>query len=50
MGFFAPYGAPVFAPAAGSVEYIDGSLGGLQFWLTAYDGTLYIGAREPEES
>ena len=40
---FAPYGAPVFAPASGSVEYIDGSLGGLQFWLTAYDGTLYIG-------
>lgn len=41
---FAPYGAPVFAPASGSVEYIDGSLGGLQFWLTAYDGTLYIGS------
>ncbi len=40
---FAPYGTPVFAPAAGTVEFIDGSLGGLQFWLTAYDGTLYIG-------
>ena len=41
---FAAYGAPVFAPASGSVEFIDGTLGGLQFWLTAYDGTLYIGS------
>lgn len=41
---FAPFGTPVFAPASGSVEFIDGTLGGLQFWLTAYDGTLYIGS------
>ena len=40
---FAPEGAPVFAPASGVVEQIDGTLGGLQFWLYADDGNLYIG-------
>jgi murein DD-endopeptidase MepM/ murein hydrolase activator NlpD len=41
---FAPEGAPVVAPASGMVEQIDGSRGGLQFWLHGDDGVRYIGA------
>ncbi len=41
---FAPQGTPVVAPVSGKVEQIDGTLGGLQFWLRGDDGNLYIGS------
>ena len=41
---FAPSDAPVFAPVSGELEQIDGTLGGLQFWLEGDDGNLYIGS------
>ncbi len=40
---FADSGTPVFAPVTGRVEQIEGTLGGLQFWLYGDDGNLYIG-------
>ena len=40
---FAPGGSPVLAPVSGRVEQIDGTVGGLQFWLYGDDGNLYIG-------
>lgn len=40
---FAPHGTPVVAPVSGNLEQIDGTLGGLQFWLRGDDGNLYIG-------
>ena len=40
---YASRGAKVIAPASGTVEQIDGPVGGLQFWLYASDGTRYIG-------
>lgn len=41
---FAPRGTPVNAPASGSVSQSSGVIGGLQFRLTADDGTLYLGS------
>lgn len=40
---FAPSGTAVVAPVSGKVRQIDGTLGGLQFWLDGDDGNLYIG-------
>jgi LysM repeat protein len=40
---FAPRRTPVLAPAAGRVEQVTGTVGGLQFWLYGDDGTVYIG-------
>lgn len=40
---FAPHGTPVLAPVSGLAEHIDGTLGGLQYWLHGDDGNLYIG-------
>jgi LysM repeat protein len=41
---FAPRGTPVRAPAAGTVSYLTGSIGGHQFRLVAGDGTVYLGS------
>jgi LysM repeat protein len=41
---FAPRGAPVRAPVAGTVELIEGSIGGLQFNLYGSDGIKYLGS------
>jgi LysM repeat protein len=41
---FAPRGTPVYAPVSGSVIFLNGRLGGLQFWLKGDDGTTYIGS------
>ncbi|HSF85582.1 MAG TPA: LysM peptidoglycan-binding domain-containing M23 family metallopeptidase [Acidimicrobiia bacterium] len=41
---FAPAGTPILAPVSGELEQIDGSLGGLQFWLHGDDGHRYIGS------
>jgi len=43
IDLFAPSGTAIVAPAAGRVEQVEGSLGGLQFWLHGADGNLYIG-------
>jgi LysM repeat protein len=43
IDLFASRGTSVYAPVAGSLEAVNGNLGGLQFWLTAPDGTIYIG-------
>jgi LysM repeat protein len=40
---FAARGTPVYAPVAGDVTFLDGRLGGLQFWLKGDDGATYIG-------
>ena len=40
---YAAAGSPVHAPVSGVVEQVDGSRGGLQFWLEGDDGVLYIG-------
>ena len=40
---FAPRGTPVYASVAGVVTYLDGRLGGLQYWLKGDDGNTYIG-------
>lgn len=40
---FAARGAPVYAPVSGEVTFLDGRLGGLQFWLKGDDGNTYIG-------
>ncbi len=40
---FAAEGTAVVAPVSGVVEQIDGTRGGLQFWLYGDDGNLYIG-------
>jgi len=41
---FAPRGTPVRAPAAGTVSYATGNIGGHQFRLVAADGTIYLGS------
>jgi murein DD-endopeptidase MepM/ murein hydrolase activator NlpD len=41
---FVPKGSPVRAPVAGSVELIQGSIGGLQFNLYGVDGVEYLGS------
>jgi LysM repeat protein len=40
---FAAEGTSVVAPVSGTAEQIDGTRGGLQFWLYGDDGNLYIG-------
>lgn len=40
---YAEEGTPVLAPVAGIVEQVEGTRGGLQFWLEGNDGVLYIG-------
>jgi LysM repeat protein len=40
---FAARGTPVYAPVSGEVTFLDGRLGGLQFWLKGDDGNTYIG-------
>lgn len=40
---FAPRGSPVVAPVSGTVEVLEGSIGGKQFRLRGDDGFLYIG-------
>jgi len=41
---FLDHGAPVLAPTAGSVEHLEGSIGGKQFILQGKDGVRYIGS------
>ena len=43
IDMFAPMGTPVYAPVSGRVDAINGTLGGLQFWLYGDDGNVYIG-------
>ncbi len=43
IDLFAAKGTNVLAPVAGRVEAVNGTLGGLQFWLHGDDGNLYIG-------
>jgi murein DD-endopeptidase MepM/ murein hydrolase activator NlpD len=40
---FADRGTPVYAPVAGVVKQVLGSIGGLQFTLTGDDGHTYFG-------
>jgi murein DD-endopeptidase MepM/ murein hydrolase activator NlpD len=40
---YAPANTPVLAPVSGEVEPVEGSRGGIQFWLEGDDGVLYIG-------
>ncbi len=40
---FAPAGTPVRAPVSGTVDYVNGTIGGFQFWLYGVDGNRYIG-------
>lgn len=41
---FAPMSSPVRAPVSGTVELIQGSIGGLQFNLHGSDGIKYLGS------
>jgi LysM repeat protein len=41
---FAPKGSPVRAPVSGTVELIEGTIGGLQFNLHGSDGIKYLGS------
>jgi LysM repeat protein len=41
---FVPKGSPVKAPVAGTVELIEGTIGGLQFNLRGVDGIEYLGS------
>ncbi len=41
---FAARGTAVYAPVSGTVTFLNGRLGGLQFWLKGDDGTTYIGS------
>ena len=43
IDLFAKRGTQVRAPVSGRVEAVNGTLGGLQFWLHGDDGNLYIG-------
>ena len=43
IDLFAARGTNVLAPVSGTVEAVNGTLGGLQFWLEGDDGRLYIG-------
>jgi LysM repeat protein len=43
IDMFAPRGTPVLAPVSGRVEAVNGTLGGLQFWLYGDNDNLYIG-------
>lgn len=41
---FAPRDTPVAAPVSGTVSYVNGSLGGLEFKLYGDNGDLYLGS------
>ena len=41
---FAPLGTPVLAPVSGTIFFLQGPIGGLQFRLYGDDGTTYIGS------
>ena len=41
---FAPLGTPVLAPVSGTIDFLEGPVGGLQFRLYGDDGTTYIGS------
>jgi LysM repeat protein len=41
---FAAHGSPVRAPVSGTVELIEGTIGGLQFNLLGSDGIKYLGS------
>lgn len=41
---FTTHGSPVRAPVGGTVEFVTGSIGGLQFRLYGDDGVKYIGS------
>jgi LysM repeat protein len=41
---FVPVGTPVRAPVSGRVEFVTGTIGGLQFRLFGDDGVKYIGS------
>lgn len=40
---FVSRGTPIYAPVSGTVEFLTGTIGGLQFRLTGEDGIVYIG-------
>ena len=41
---FAPLGTAVLAPVSGTIDFLEGPVGGLQFRLFGDDGTTYIGS------
>ena len=41
---FAPLGTAVLAPVSGTIDFLEGPVGGLQFRLYGDDGTTYIGS------
>ena len=41
---FAPLGTAVVAPVSGTIDFLQGPVGGLQFRLYGDDGTTYIGS------
>jgi LysM repeat protein len=41
---FAPLGTPVLTPMSGTIHFLQGPVGGLQFRLYGDDGTTYIGS------
>jgi murein DD-endopeptidase MepM/ murein hydrolase activator NlpD len=43
VDIFAPYGTPVVAPASGTIEHRENSIGGRSYHLVADDGTYYYG-------
>jgi len=43
IDLFAPRSSPVLAPVGGTVEVLEGRIGGKQFRLSGDDGFLYIG-------
>lgn len=43
IDLFAPGGTPVVAPVSGTIRFLTGSIGGLQFVLEGDDGHRYIG-------
>ncbi len=45
---FAAQGTPVKAPVSGTVEFVTGEIGGLQFRLYGDDGVKYIGSHMAE--
>lgn len=40
---FVSRGTPIYAPVSGTVEFLTGTIGGLQFRLRGEDGIVYIG-------
>jgi LysM repeat protein len=41
---FAPTGTPVVAPVSGTIDFLEGPVGGLQYRLYGDDGVTYIGS------